>query len=75
MERGHSGRGIGAGGGAIGQPNLGGVSAHGAEIGHKVVRIDAAPVLPGKVQGFAALIPDPFLENSQPPLSPLTRAL
>ncbi|MBF0664800.1 MAG: zinc-ribbon domain-containing protein [Brevundimonas sp.] len=32
---------------------------HGAEIGHAVVRIDAAPVLPGKVQGFAALIPDP----------------
>lgn len=32
---------------------------HGAEIGHKVVRIDAAPVLPGKVQGFAALIADP----------------
>lgn len=32
---------------------------HGAEIGHRVVRIDAAPVLPGKVQGFAALIPDP----------------
>ena len=31
----------------------------GAEIGHAVVRIDAAPVLPGKVQGFAALIPDP----------------
>ena len=35
------------------------LDAHGAEIGHKVVRIDAAPVLPGKVQGFAALIPDP----------------
>ncbi len=32
---------------------------HGAEIGHAVVRIDAAPVLPGKVQGFAAVIPDP----------------
>jgi len=31
----------------------------GAEIGHAVVRIDAAPVLPGKVQGFAAMIPDP----------------
>lgn len=31
----------------------------GAEIGHAVVRIDAAPVLPGKVQGFAATIPDP----------------
>jgi predicted Zn finger-like uncharacterized protein len=32
---------------------------HGAEIGFKVVQIDAAPVLPGKVQGFAALIADP----------------
>ncbi|HYC68186.1 MJ0042-type zinc finger domain-containing protein [Brevundimonas sp.] len=31
----------------------------GAEIGHAVVRIDAAPVLPGKVQGFAAVIADP----------------
>lgn len=31
----------------------------GAEIGHAVVRIDSAPVLPGKVQGFAAVIPDP----------------
>ena len=35
------------------------LDAHGAEIGHAVVRIDAAPVLPGKVQGFAAVIPDP----------------
>lgn len=32
---------------------------HGAEVGFKVVAIDAAPVLPGKVQGFAVLIPDP----------------
>ena len=32
---------------------------HGAEIAFKVVPIDAAPVLPGKVQGFAVLIPDP----------------
>ena len=32
---------------------------HGAEIGFKLVTIDAAPVLPGKVQGFAVLIPDP----------------
>ena len=31
----------------------------GAEIGHAIVRIDAAPVLPGKVQGFAATIADP----------------
>jgi len=35
------------------------LDAHGAEIGHAVVRIDAAPVLPGKLQGFAAIIPDP----------------
>lgn len=35
------------------------LDSHGAEIGHAVVRIDAAPVLPGKVQGFAALIADP----------------
>jgi predicted Zn finger-like uncharacterized protein len=35
------------------------LDVHGAEIGHAVVRIDAAPVLPGKVQGFAALIDDP----------------
>jgi predicted Zn finger-like uncharacterized protein len=32
---------------------------HGAEVGFKIVAIDAAPVLPGKVQGFAVLIPDP----------------
>ncbi|PZO03773.1 MAG: hypothetical protein DCF28_06770 [Alphaproteobacteria bacterium] len=32
---------------------------HGAEIGFKIVAIDSAPVLPGSVQGFAALIPDP----------------
>ncbi|MFC7377312.1 MJ0042-type zinc finger domain-containing protein [Brevundimonas sp. GCM10030266] len=35
------------------------LDAHGAEIGHAVVNIDAAPVLPGKVQGFAVVIPDP----------------
>ena len=35
------------------------LDAHGAEIGHAVIRIDAAPVLPGKVQGFAAVISDP----------------
>lgn len=35
------------------------LDAHGAEIGHKLVRPDGPPVLPGKVQGFAALIPDP----------------
>jgi len=35
------------------------LDARGAEIGHRLVHIDAAPVLPGKVQGFATLIPDP----------------
>ena len=35
------------------------LDAHGAEVGFKIIRIDAAPVLPGRVQGFAALIPDP----------------
>lgn len=35
------------------------LDGHGAEIGHAVIRIDAAPVLPGKVQGFAAVIADP----------------
>ncbi|NJC41076.1 putative Zn finger-like uncharacterized protein [Brevundimonas alba] len=35
------------------------LDASGAEIGHAIVRIDAAPVLPGKVQGFAATIADP----------------
>ncbi len=35
------------------------LDAQGAEIGHAIVRIDAAPVLPGGVQGFAALIADP----------------
>jgi predicted Zn finger-like uncharacterized protein len=35
------------------------LDAHGAEIGHAIVEIDAAPVLPGKVQGFAAVISDP----------------
>lgn len=35
------------------------LDAHGAEIGYAIVDIDAAPVLPGKVQGFAAIISDP----------------
>ena len=35
------------------------LDAQGAEIGHAVVRIDAAPVLPGRTQGFAAVIADP----------------
>lgn len=35
------------------------LDAHGAEIGHATVTIDAAPVLPGGVQGFAVVIADP----------------
>jgi predicted Zn finger-like uncharacterized protein len=31
----------------------------GHEIAHDYVRLDAAPVLPGKVQGFAVRLPDP----------------
>jgi len=53
------------------------LDAHGAEIGSAVVHIDAAPVLPGKLQGFAAIIADPgargqgigvafVLENDRP---------
>lgn len=35
------------------------LDAQGAEIAHAVVRIDAAPVLPGGVQGFAVILADP----------------
>jgi len=35
------------------------LDAGGAEIGHAVIRIDAAPVLPGRTQGFATIISDP----------------
>jgi predicted Zn finger-like uncharacterized protein len=35
------------------------LDAHGAEIGFKIIPINAAPVLPGGVQGFAAVVPDP----------------
>ena len=35
------------------------LDAHGAEVGHALVELEAAPVLPGGVQGFAALIRDP----------------
>lgn len=35
------------------------LDAQGAEVGSKIVKIDGPPVLPGRVQGFAALIPDP----------------
>lgn len=33
--------------------------AAGREIGHKIVRLDVAPVLPGHVQGFAEVLPNP----------------
>lgn len=32
---------------------------HGAEVGHAIIELDVAPVLPGGVQGFAAMIRDP----------------
>ncbi len=32
---------------------------NGAEVGHAVIELDGAPVLPGGVQGFAAMIRDP----------------
>lgn len=35
------------------------LDAHGAEIEHRIVPIRAAPVLPGKLQGFAVVMPDP----------------
>lgn len=35
------------------------LDAAGAEVAHRVIRLETAPVLPGKVQGFAVVIPDP----------------
>ena len=35
------------------------LDAHGAEVGHALIELHGAPVLPGGVQGFAALIRDP----------------
>ena len=35
------------------------LNAAGDELAHRVVRLETAPVLPGKVQGFAVVIPDP----------------
>lgn len=35
------------------------LDAHGAEIGFKIIPIDTAPVLPGGIQGFAAVVSDP----------------
>ena len=35
------------------------LDAAGAEVAHSIIRLETAPVLPGKVQGFAVVIPDP----------------
>lgn len=35
------------------------LDAQGAEVAHRIIRLETAPVLPGKVQGFAVVIPDP----------------
>jgi len=35
------------------------LNAAGAEVAHRIVHLQTAPVLPGKVQGFAVVIPDP----------------
>ncbi|WP_298159515.1 MJ0042-type zinc finger domain-containing protein [Brevundimonas sp.] len=35
------------------------LDAHGAEVGHALIELEGAPVLPGGVKGFAALIRDP----------------
>lgn len=34
------------------------LDAKGGEVAHRIVRLEAAPVLPGKVLGFAVIIPD-----------------
>lgn len=35
------------------------LDANGVEVAHRIIRLETAPVLPGKVQGFAVVIPDP----------------
>ncbi|MBB4796728.1 putative Zn finger-like uncharacterized protein [Brevundimonas bullata] len=35
------------------------LDAKGVEVAHRIIRLETAPVLPGKVQGFAVVIPDP----------------
>lgn len=35
------------------------LDANEVEVGHRIIRLETAPVLPGKVQGFAVVIPDP----------------
>ena len=37
---------------------VGVLDASGREISHRIIRVDSAPVLPGKVQGFAAIMPN-----------------
>ena len=37
---------------------IGVLDAQGQEIAHRIIRVDAAPVLPGGVQGFAAILPN-----------------
>jgi predicted Zn finger-like uncharacterized protein len=60
------------------------LDAEGVEVEHRILAIRAAPVLPGKVQGFAVLIPDPgargvgigvrFVEQSARTKAPAQRA-
>ena len=35
------------------------LDAHGAEVGHAVIELEGAPILPGGVKGFAVMIRDP----------------
>lgn len=37
---------------------IGVLDATGREIGHRIIRVESAPVLPGKVEGFAAILPN-----------------
>ena len=56
------------------------LDAHGAEIGFRIIPVEAPPVLPGGVQGFAAVVPDPgqkvvgigvdFVAEAQPAKKP-----
>jgi len=56
------------------------LDAHGAEIGFRIIPVEAPPVLPGGVQGFAAVVPDPgqkvvgigvdFVAEAQPTKKP-----
>lgn len=58
--------------------------ATGREIGHQIVRLDVAPVLPGNVQGFGAILPNTdgrftsahttFMIEDKAPATPPTKA-